>query len=335
MTDSTNEGLRIGIIGCGLIGDKRAQALGVDHVVGAFDVDPTRAAGLVARHGGVACGTVEDLLELKPDVVVVATIHSALAANAIAALASGCHVLVEKPAGIGVTEIEAISTAAAAADRLVKVGFNHRFHPGISRAIAEARSGSYGEVLSLRGRYGHGGRPGYDHEWRADPELSGGGEVVDQGMHLLDLSYWLHGPLPMHSSMLRTQFWDMPVDDNAVLLLGEAGGAGSSAPFSLLHVSWTEWKNTFSIEIACRTAKISVDGLGRSYGAEHLRIFKMRPELGPPDLEEVVYPDEDTSWVAEWTHFTEAIAIGSSASIIGDLASAKYCWQMVEAAQAQ
>jgi predicted dehydrogenase len=267
-------------------------------------------------------------------VVVVATVHDALATNAVAALEAGAHVLVEKPAGIGVADIDSIAEASSRAGKLVKVGFNHRFHPGIARAIAEARSGAYGEVLSLRGRYGHGGRPGYELEWRADPARSGGGELVDQGMHLLDLSYWLHGELPLHSSLLRTQFWQMPVDDNAVLVLGTDGGVGSADPFSLLHVSWTEWKNTFSIEIACRSAKISVDGLGRSYGTEHLRIYKMKPELGPPDLEEVIYPDEDVSWTAEWEHFASAISSADVDPLLGDLSSARYCWEIVESAQA-
>ena len=76
-------------------------------------------------------------------------------------------------------------------------------------------------MIYLRGRYGHGGRLGYDREWRADPARSGGGELIDQGMHLLDLSHWMAGPLPLHAALLRTQFWDTPVEDNAVILLGE------------------------------------------------------------------------------------------------------------------
>ena len=141
------------------------------------------------------------------------------------------------------------------------MGFNHRFHPGIARAAEEVHSGRHGELMHLRARYGHGGRLGYEREWRADPARSGGGELVDQGMHLLDLSHWLAGPLPLHSALLRTQFWDTPVEDNAALILGEAGSR--SDPWAMLHVSWTEWKNLFSLEIYCRTAKLQVDGLVR------------------------------------------------------------------------
>ncbi|MCU1490722.1 MAG: Gfo/Idh/MocA family oxidoreductase [Acidimicrobiaceae bacterium] len=330
---SAGRALRVGIIGCGLIGTKRAEALGKDELVATFDLDPAAAARLAASHGGKACSTVEELLSLEPDIVVVATLHRDLPELACAALERGAHVLVEKPAGIAVADTERISAAAEKGGRLVKVGFNHRFHPGIARAITEARSGVHGPILYLRGRYGHGGRIGYDKEWRADPALSGGGEIVDQGMHLLDLSYWLHGALPLQSSLLRTQFWDAPVDDNAVLVLGEPGGVGSTAPFSLLHVSWTEWKNTFSLEIACRDAKLAVDGLVRSYGPQVLRIYRMRPELGPPDVEEVRYPDQDRSWEREWAHFTDAIGTGDARALLGDLASARYAWSIVEAAQ--
>ena len=110
--------------------------------------------------------------------------------------------------------------AAHDAGRIVKVGFNHRFHPAISQLASEVHSGLYGELMHLRARYGHGGRIGYDREWRAKPARSGGGELIDQGMHLLDLTHWIAGPLPLHCALLRTHFWDTEVEDNAALILG-------------------------------------------------------------------------------------------------------------------
>jgi len=281
----------------------------------------------------MACSSLDALLTLQPDVVVVAVIHNGLADAACEALKMNAHVLVEKPAGIGVTDVDRIASEAQRTGRLVKVGFNHRFHPGIRRAVTEARSGAHGDLMFARARYGHGGRPGYDREWRADPLQSGGGEVIDQGMHLLDLSFWLFGDLPLHSSLLRTHFWDAPVDDNAVLVLGDHGGVGCSSPWSLLHVSWTEWKNLFSLEIYCREAKFAVDGLVRSYGAQKLRIYRMGSELGPPEVEEIQYPDRDESWLREWEHFTDAIVTESGDSLLGNLASARYAWRCVEEAQ--
>lgn len=322
--------LRVGVVGCGLIGRKRTEALDPDaRVVGCVDVDPAAAASLAEAAGAEACAGLDALLALAPDVVVVAVTHDQLSPISVAALRAGAHVLVEKPAGLSVAQVDAIASAAAEAGRLVKVGFNHRFHPGLARAITEARSGAYGEILHVRGRYGHGGRPGYDREWRADPARSGGGELIDQGMHLIDLTHWALGDLPLHSALLRTQFWDTPVDDNAVLLLGDRDSR--DAPWAMLHVTWTEWKNMFSLEIYCRTAKFAVDGLTRSYGPQTLRIYRMKPELGPPDVEEVTYPAEDPSWDAEWAHFAAAIREGRpAAELNGNLDDARYAWARVQ-----
>ena len=326
-------GLRVAIVGCGLIGAKRAAALGpADAVVGCFDVNGDAARALAERHGARACATLEELLGAGADVVVVATVHDRLAELAEAALAAGAHVLVEKPAGVSVAQIDRLLACQREAGRLVKVGFNHRFHPGLARLAEEVHSGRHGELLHVRARYGHGGRPGYDREWRADPARSGGGELVDQGMHLLDLVHWLAGPLPLHAALLRTHFWDTPVEDNAALLLGEPGSR--TAPWAQLHVSWTEWRNMFSLEAYCRTAKLAVDGLVRSYGPQRLRVWRMSPQLGPPELEEVAYPDEDRSWEREWASFAAAVAAGEEELVLGDLRDARYAWEQIEAAYA-
>lgn len=334
MSDADRRGLGVGIVGCGLIGRKRAEAMGrADWVAGTYDTDHAAAGRLATDAGARACRSLDELLSLAPEVVVVAVTHDGLAEAAATALEAGSHVLVEKPAGIGSAQVEHLLGTAERTGKRVKVGFNHRFHPGIARAVTEARSGDHGEVLYLRARYGHGGRLGYEGEWRADPLRSGGGEIVDQGMHLLDISHWLVGELPVHGSLLRTQFWKAPVDDNAVLLLGSPGGVGDCSPWALLHVSWTEWKNLFSLEIACERAKLEVEGLVRSYGPQVLRIHRMRPELGPPDTEEVRYPDVDRSFEAEWEHFAGAVVAADGRALLGDLASVLYGWRCVEAAQ--
>lgn len=325
--------LRVAVAGCGLIGTKRAGALGAaDELVGCFDVSAAKAEEFARVHETRVCASIEQLLDLRPTVVIVAVSHDALAGLCERALQAGAHVLVEKPAGMGVAQVERLIDVERDSKRRVKVGFNHRFHPGLARAAAEVHSGIHGELLHLRGRYGHGGRPGYDREWRADPSRSGGGELIDQGMHLLDLTHWIAGPLPLHCALLRTHFWDTSVEDNAALILGEAWSR--SAPWAMLHVTWTEWKNLFSLEIYCRTAKLQVDGLVRSYGPQRLRIYRMRPELGPPEIEEISYPSEDGSWTAEWEHFAEAITTADGRPMLGDLDSARYAWMQVEGAYA-
>ena len=147
-------------------------------------------------------------------------------------------------------------------------------------------------------------------------------------MHLLDLSHWLMGPLPLHSALLRTSFWDMPVEDNAVLTLGDAGRSGRWTSF---HVSWSEWKNEFAMDIYTRHTKLAITGLAGSYGPQTLRIWRMRPEMGPPDLEEVAFPAEDRSWADEWANLRAAIA-GDDVELLGDLESARYGLECAEEA---
>jgi predicted dehydrogenase len=324
-------GLGVAIVGCGLIGHKRASALRPeDEVLACFDVNVGAAQSLCAEHGGRVCSDLDELLAAKPDVVIVCATHDRLCELSELALDAGAHVLVEKPAAVSSAQVRRLIDCRTASGKLVKVGFNHRFHPGIARAAEEVRSGRHGELLHLRGRYGHGGRPGYDSEWRAQPQRSGGGELIDQGMHLLDLTHWVAGALPLHSALLRTHFWDTQVEDNAALILGEPNSR--TDPWALLHVSWTEWKNLFSLEIYCRTAKLQVDGLVRSYGPQRLTIYSMRPELGPPDVEQVDYPEEDHSWELEWANFVAAIEAADANAINGGLADALYAWEQVEAA---
>ncbi|HWY19468.1 MAG TPA: Gfo/Idh/MocA family oxidoreductase [Solirubrobacteraceae bacterium] len=327
--------LRVAIVGCGLIGAKRADAITLagDELIACHDIQGDAQRSLAERYGCRPCATFAELLDHRPQVVVVATVHDRLAELAELALAGGAHVLVEKPAAISSAQVDRLIECQRASGRLVKVGFNHRFHPGLARVAEEVESGRHGELMHLRARYGHGGRPGYDREWRADPARSGGGELIDQGMHLLDLCHWLAGPLPLNCALLRTEFWDAPVEDNAALILGEP--RARTGPWAMLHVSWTEWKNLFSLEVFCRAAKLQVDGLTRSYGPQRLRIYRMRPELGPPDVEELAYPDGDDSWTAEWRHFAAAVRAGDGRPLLGDLRSARYAWDQVENAYAR
>ena len=194
--------------------------------------------------------------------------------------------LIEKPGARSAGELDAVAEAARRTGALVRIGFNHRYHRAFRQAREIFESGALGEMMFIRGRYGHGGRPGYDREWRADPALSGGGELIDQGVHLIDLSRWFLGDFPSVRGRARTYFWDMPVEDNGFLLLETARGQ-----VAFLHASWTEWKNLFSFEIAGRTGKLEINGLGGSYGIERLTCYHMLPEMGPPETTVWEYPD--------------------------------------------
>ena len=322
--------LGVAIVGCGLIGQKRARALGQARLVACADAIEDRAARLAASAPGAFASALWQDVVVRPDVdiVVVATTNDALAQVSMAALDAGKHVLVEKPAARSVAELDALIAAARRAGRRVRVGFNHRYHPALLKAKELVESGAAGPLMFVRGRYGHGGRVGYDREWRADPALSGGGELIDQGVHLIDLSRWFLGDFTSIEGFAHTYFWDMPVDDNAFLMLRTA-----QQQTAFLHVSCTEWKNLFSLEIYGRTAKLHVEGLGGSYGVERLAFYRMLPEMGPPETTIWEYPRGDQSWSLEVAEFLQDIQLDREPS--AGLAAARAALVAVETVQRQ
>ena len=300
--------MKVAIVGCGLIGAKRSRALGTAQLAVCCDTAADRARALAQSAGaGVEASTDWRATVTRPgiDIVVVATIHNQLAPISHAAVAAGKHVLVEKPGACRAAELEPIIALAAKTGSRVRVGFNHRYHPALQKAREIVDSGALGPMMFVRGRYGHGGRPGYDKEWRAVPEQSGGGELLDQGMHLIDLARWFLGDFKDVKGFIPTYFWKMPVEDNAFLLLRTAAGQVAS-----LHATWTEWKNLFSLEIYGRDGKLDIHGLGGSYGVEKITYYKMLPEMGPPETTAWEYPMADLSWQREFNEFLDDIRVG-------------------------
>ncbi len=295
------------IIGCGLIGKKRLAALPAGSTLAvACDVNPARAEDLVkmAGTGRAEVDFLKAVADPAVDAVVVATLNATLAPISAAAIRAGKHVIVEKPGAITVAEIDELQALAAQHQVQVRVGFNHRFHPALQKARELFTSGALGELMFVRARYGHGARVGYHKEWRSDPALSGGGELMDQGVHLIDLAGWFLGDFAQIEGHASTLFWDMPVDDNAFLSLRTAMGQTA-----WLHVSCTEWRNLFSFEIYGRDAKLHIEGLGGSYGVEKLYFYKMLPQMGPPETTIWEYPRGDESWKLEMLAFEQDIGL--------------------------
>jgi len=303
--------LNLGLIGCGAIGQIRARHLSPARLVHCVDTDLSRAER-AALGAGASFGT--DWRELMNradiDAVIIATPNDMLAQLTRAAIGARKHVLVEKPAARHAGELTDLPQLAAGNGVCVRVGFNHRYHRAFRRARQLVDSGVLGPLLFVRARYGHGGRPGYESEWRAQPQRSGGGELIDQGVHLIDLARWFFGEFAEVSGFTPTYFWDMPVEDNAFMLLKTAA---KQAAF--LHVSCTEWKNTFSWELYGRVGKLQIDGLGGSYGIEKLSWYQMRPEMGPPETTIWEYPMQDDSWSVEMQEFFEDIRTGRPPSV--------------------
>lgn len=303
--------LGVAIIGCGLIGQKRAKVLGEAQLIACADVVLERAQRLAqTTPGAIATSGWHEILKRNDvDIVIVSTFNNILSEVTREAIEAGKHVLVEKPAARNAQELQPLVDAAQRTGKKVRVGFNHRYHPAFLKAHELFESGVLGELMFVRGRYGHGGRIGYEKEWRANPNLSGGGELIDQGVHLIDLARWFLGDFSKLEGFAHTYFWRMPVEDNAFMLLKTPRDQTA-----FLHVSCTEWKNLFSFEIYGRKGKLHIEGLGGSYGTERLTYYKMLPQMGPPETTIWEYPMGDNSWQIEFEEFLEDIQLDRTPS---------------------
>lgn len=298
--------MKAAIVGAGLQGSRRASALSLsdgDQLVLVADIDPGPAQRLAREYGCAATHRWQDAIECdEASAVLVCTpphLHSSIAP---AALRQGKHVLCEKPLGRNPSEAKAVLDAARASGAKLKCGLNHRHHPAVRQAKRWCDDGEVGEIMFIRCRHGIAGREGYEKEWRARGEISGGGELIDQGVHGLDLARWFLGEFSEAFAFLSSSFWEIgPLEDNAFLLLRTPRGQIAS-----LHASWTEWKNLFSFEAFGKEGYVKVEGLGGSYGTERAVLGKRSPSA--PFRERVIeFRGEDRSWLEEWREFVAAI----------------------------
>ena len=305
-----NSSLRAGIVGYGYMGQIRHRNI-ADHpnLELAAVCDPGRREA-VAALGVPVHAAWEDLVAANLDVVFVCTPNYLIPEVTIKALHGARHVFCEKPPGRNLADVQRIRTAEAANPGCKLVfGFNHRHHPGITDAKAIIDSGALGDILTLRGVYGKAG--GYDDHtsWRNDPAICGGGILLDQGLHMLDLFRLFVGDFDEIVAMRGITAFDVPVEDNAFVLLRTARGQ-----MAQLHSSATSWKHTFRLEIGCEKGYAVVSGLlskTGSYGRETLVVGRRpapgeRIAVGNP-REETTYYDADPSWDIEVAHFVECI----------------------------
>ena len=307
--------IRAGIIGYGYMGHIRHR-----NVVDNPDLrlagicDPALSDELHAN-GAPVFDTWQELVDSDLDAVFVCPPNHLIPEAAVYALNHGRHVFCEKPPGRSLSDVKRIRAAEAAnPGRILVFGFNHRHHPGIMDAKAIIDSGSLGDILTLRGVYGKGGGYDYHTSWRNDPAIGGGGILLDQGIHMLDLFRLFVGDFEEVVGMRGVTMFDVPVEDNAMLILRTKRGQ-----LAQLHSSATSWKHTFRLEIGCEKGYVVVTGLlskTGSYGRETLLVGR-RPAPGEKvafgnPREETTYYDVDPSWDIEVAHFAECIKLGKA-----------------------
>jgi len=236
------------------------------------------------------------------DAVIVATpphLHSEVS---IEAMRHGKHVLCEKPLSKTLAESHQMVAVARETGRILKCGFNHRHHPAVWEAKKRLDAGDFGRPLFARCRYGICGRPGYEKEWRADPSQATGGHFIEQGSHMIDLIRWFMGEISEVACMTSTHYFkEQPLEDDGFAMFRMVAGGTAS-----LHTSLVQWQNLFSFEITGDEGYARIEGLGGTYGVQHLYLGK-RNFTAPFEDRVIQYRGGDISWRDEWREFSAAI----------------------------
>lgn len=302
--------ITVGIVGFGKMGRVRADAVVRHPALRLAAVADPKLDAAALPSGCPAFDSADALLTHGVDAVFVCTPNATTTDVVIAALEAGCHVFSEKPTGRDLPDVHRIREAEARhSGQKLKFGFNHRYHGAVRQALALVRTGTLGRLLWVRGVYGKSGGDGFEESWRSSREIAGGGILLDQGIHMLDLFRAFCGDFVEVKSFVSRSFWErIGVEDNAFALLRSARGE-----VAMLHSSATQWKHRFSLEIFLSGGYVAVNGIlssTRSYGRETLVVARRQPDetRAPGDpREETTFFDEDSSWAAEVAEFTDCI----------------------------
>ncbi len=300
--------MNIAIIGCGLVGNKRAENLSKHHKIIAVCDKYKKNAKKILKKNKYATFYFKwkDVFKISDlDCVIICTPHNLLfKITSFGLKLNKIHLFVEKPGVKNLKEIEnliKIYRSLKKSKISIRFGFNHRFYKSITLAKKLIKGDEIGSLLYLRGVYGHGGKKNYSKEWRGLKNQSGGGQLIDQGIHLIDLSRFFLGKLNVQSSYFDNMFWNTKVEDNIFMTLKY------KKKIAFLHASWTEWKNKFYLEIFGKKGKIEISGKGGSYGAEKVTIFKMHKKQIKPNKKIINFSNNDLSWKYELNLFFKDI----------------------------
>lgn len=302
--------MKIAIAGYGKMGKIRAReilARSDTDLIGVFEQDKEIVTN-VPDHIAIV-NSFADLLALKPDIVFICAYNNVACEYTIAALKAGCHVFCEKPPAMNCVELSKVIAAEQETGLTLKYGFNHRYHYSVQEAKRLINEGSFGRLLWIRGVYGKAGSIDYDLNWRNFKAYSGGGILMDQGIHMLDLIHHLSKRrFNVVSSILSSSFWNVEVEDNAIISLQD------DDVLVTMHSSATQWKHKFLLEMCFEHGFINLDGIlsdSRSYAPETMVVGKREFEditfaMGKP-VEQITSFENDHSWKLEIDEFINAI----------------------------
>ncbi len=305
--------LNVGIAGYGVVGRRRRQCI---------DAHPRMTVTAVCDQVMDGDGTFDDgvryyrhysrLLDNENlDVLFVSLTNDIAPEVTIAALKKGLHVFCEKPPGRNVDDIRRVIAVEKTKPALkLKYGFNHRYHNSVRDALELVRSKELGRVINLNGMYGKSKIITFGQtDWRTRRAVAGGGVLLDQGIHMVDLLRLFAGEFKTVHSFVSSDFWGFDVEDNAYALMRTEDGV-----VAMLHSSATQWRHRFRLDIALERGALSLSGIlsgSKSYGAETLTIARRAESPEGDPKEQTTHYDHDPSWQDEVNEFAGAIADGS------------------------
>lgn len=287
------------IIGFGYMGEIRKKTIDKNpstKLISIYD-DNQESAG-----EGLFKNSFDEAITSEVDIVFICTPNKFIPDMVVNSLNKGKHVFCEKPPGRCLEDILKMKKAENENKNCkLMFGFNHRYHPGMMKAKTIIDSGQLGKIINIRGLYGKSGGLNFKSSWRNNFDFSGGGILIDQGIHMLDLFHYFLGKFVDVKSYLSNSHWSFDVEDNAVVIL-----KNEKNQLAMLHSSATFWKHMFQVNITLDNGYISIDGLlskSGSYGRETLKIGRRKFEdevdaVGNPS-EEIIYFDNDNSWDIE------------------------------------
>jgi 1,5-anhydro-D-fructose reductase (1,5-anhydro-D-mannitol-forming) len=299
--------VNVGIIGFGKMGQIRAQALensGRAKISTVYE-ENTLPNGLTYA---VSKNADEIINNPKIDAVCICTPNYLNKPLTIQALNTGKHVFCEKPPAFNSKGVEEIIGVEKQSGNKLMYGFNHRHHESIRHMKKLIDSEEYGKVLWMRGRYGKSVDRAFFDSWRAKKKLAGGGILLDQGIHMLDLFLMFGGNFDSVQADVSSLYWNLDIEDNVFAIYKDS----KTGVVASLHSTMTQWRHLFSLEIFLEKGSIVLNGLKTSsgtYGDEILSIAKNRtisPAAAWQDEEKITFPT-DTSWTSEINHFIDAI----------------------------
>ena len=323
--------LSVGIAGFGIVGKRRRQYI---------DQHPNFRVTAVCDQYFKKYGVMDDgvkyfpnykqLLEESLDTLFVCLPNYLAAEVTIAGLKKGLHVFCEKPPGRDVSDVErVIETEKSCPGLALKYGFNHRYHDSVREALRIIKSGEMGEIINMRGVYGKSKVIPFSGGWRAERKYAGGGILLDQGIHMVDLMRFFGGEFVEVKSYVSNNFWNHDVEDNAYVLLKDKNDR-----IAMLHSSATQWQHHFSLDIALTEGYLELRGIltgSKSYGEEKLVIGRRSDSMTGADREEIVTYLEDNSWRDEINEFADNIVnngIITNESSADALATMKLVYQI-------